>query len=295
MRQTVQSLLRCPEAAESELYVYSDGPKTPDKAQAVAENRAYIHTITGFRAVHIVERDHNMGLAASLIDGITNLTDRYGRVIVVEDDLVVAPTFLTWLNTMLDRYEDDDRVSAIAAHTSVAAQGDSPFFLRFFECWGWATWRRGWQLFNPDTRTLLRQMRWRTHDFNVGGYGGFYGMLYCQKVGLVDSWAVRYYASSFLAGKVVLYPPHTLVHNIGLDGTGTHWGAPAPKHHAIAPDAGRFNKCTWQAPDTPPQETAEMRRAYERHFQGKRHWWQPHVAWPRMKSFTRRLIGLDHR
>lgn len=222
-RDAVESLLKNAEAASTDLYVFSDGPKTEGKIEAVAENRRYIRTIQGFKSVHIIEREKNWGLANSLIAGITEVVNQYGKVIVVEDDLVLSPYFLQFMNDALNKYEREERASAITAYCPVTDNRlPATFFLRYFHCWGWATWKRGWDLLNQDTKYLLRKMRWKTRKFNLDGAVGNYGMLYCQKVGLVDSWFIRLYASFFLAGKLTLFPGRSLVSNHGLDGSGTH-------------------------------------------------------------------------
>lgn len=222
-RQAVESLLKNEEAKYSELFIFSDGAKTPEKQRGVDENRAYIHTVSGFKSVTIIEREKNWGLANSLIAGITEIVNKYGRVIVVEDDLILSPYFLKFMNEALEKYEEDERVSAVSAFLEpTEAKIEETFFLRYFDCWGWGTWKEAWRLFNPDASQLLRKMRWKTRSFNVGGYGGYYGMLYCQKEGLIDSWAIRFYASSFLAEKLVLFPYKSLVLQNGFDGSGIH-------------------------------------------------------------------------
>jgi len=227
-RDTVESLLKNKEAAESDLFIFSDGPETEAKREAVEENRRYIHTISGFKSIHIVEHEKNQGLANSLITGITDVVNKYGRVIVVEDDLVLSPYFLKFMNDALEKYKDDERVGAITAYCPIKNDTlPETFFLTYFHCWGWATWKRGWDLMNLDTKYLLRRLRWKTKKFNLEGGMNNYGMLYCQKVGLVDSWFIRLYASFFLAEKITLFPGHSLVSNHGLDGSGTHSGKPS--------------------------------------------------------------------
>lgn len=228
-QQAVESLLRNKEAAHSDLYIFSDGPKTEEKRDAVEENRKYIHSIRGFKSIQIIEREKNWGLANSLIAGITDVVNRHGRVIVVEDDLIVSTYFLQYMNEALEKYKDEAKVGAITAYCPVKDENlPETYFLRYFHCWGWGTWKRGWNLFEPDTKKLLKKIRWKTNKFNLDGAVDNYGMLYCQKVGLVDSWFIRLYASFFLAGKLTLFPGRSLVSNHGLDGSGTH--CDRPKH-----------------------------------------------------------------
>ena len=222
-RDAVESLLRNKEAAESDLFVFSDGPKTEEKRRAVEENRDYVHRITGFKSIHIVEHEKNQGLANSLIAGITDVVNKYGRVIVVEDDLILSPYFLQFMNEALEKYQNEGKVSAITAYCPIKDEKlPETFLLRYFHCWGWATWKRGWDMMNLDTKDLLRKLRWKVKKFNLDGAINNYGILYCQKVGLVDSWFIRLYASFFLAEKLTLFPGSSLVLNHGLDGSGTH-------------------------------------------------------------------------
>ncbi len=286
----VESLLQNKEASESELYIFSDGPKTEDKRCAVEMNRQYIYTISGFKSIHIIEHEKNKGLANSLIAGITEIVNKYGRVIVVEDDLILSPYFLQFMNDALDKYANDDRVSAISAFLNpIDCEAPETFFLRYFACWGWATWKRGWDLMNLDTKDLLKKIRFKTHDFNIGGYGGFYGMLYCQKVGLVDSWAVRFYASSYLAGKLVLFPGQSLALQNGMDGTGTHSGN-APTMY----DNMKLSANPIKLTDIPVCENKEMFGAYARYYRGGRKMTLKR-SFNQLRSFIRRLIGVDYR
>lgn len=224
-KRVVESLLQNQEAKDSDLFIFSDGPKTEVKAAGVKENRKFIHTISGFKNITIIERDRNWGLANSLIAGITDVINQYGKVIVVEDDLILSPYFLKFMNDGLEKYEDDDTVGTICGYVFPFQKSlPDTFFLYFMHPWGWATWKRSWNLLDTDTKRLLRKMRFKTKKFNLGGNCGSYGNLYCQKVGLVDSWYIRFYASLFLNKKLNLFPGKTMVTNSGLDGSGTHCG-----------------------------------------------------------------------
>lgn len=224
-KRVVESLLKNQEAKDSDLFIFSDGPKTEAKAAGVEENRKFIHTISGFKNITIIERDRNWGLANSLIAGITDVINQYGKVIVVEDDLILSPYFLKFMNGGLEKYEDDDTVGTICGYVFPFQKSlPDTFFLYFMHPWGWATWKRSWNLLDTDTKRLLRKIRFKTKKFNLGGNCGSYGNLYCQKVGLVDSWYIRFYASLFLNKKLNLFPGKTMVTNSGLDGSGTHCG-----------------------------------------------------------------------
>ncbi|MGH8768526.1 MAG: glycosyltransferase [Burkholderiales bacterium] len=228
-RQTVAALRANPLAASSELHVFSDGPKTQEAALRVREVRAYLRTIDGFGAVKVYERERNFGLAASVIDGVTRLCDASGMVIVVEDDLLVSPRFLGYMNAALDRYCDEAEVMQVSGYmfpVDMGAATDS-FFLPFTTSWGWGTWARAWKTFDPLMRGLgaLSGDRRLKDAFNLHGAYDYYGMLRRQQRGEVDSWAIRWYLSVFMRNGLTLYPAKTLVQNTGFDGSGTHCGA----------------------------------------------------------------------
>ncbi len=224
-RQTLDALAANRLADQSDLIVFSDGARNAGERAAVAAVRALIRSFSGFNSVRLVERQTNYGLARNIIEGVTQVCQDYGRVIVVEDDLHTAPYFLTYMNEALDHYALDSRVASIHGYCyPVETALPETFFLRGSDCWGWSTWQRAWQLFNPDGATLLRQLRKRklTRQFDFNGAADYTKMLEAQTKGDNDSWAVRWYASAFLADMLTLYPGRSLVHNCGNDGSGTH-------------------------------------------------------------------------
>lgn len=222
---TVQSLLRNPEAPQTDLTIFCDGAKGEKDAEGVSQVRTYAAGVTGFASVTVIERPRNFGLAASIIDGVTATLARHERVIVVEDDLLVSPHFLAYMNDGLERYAGDEKVASIHAYIYPLHQPvPETFFLRGADCWGWATWSRAWQHFRTDGRALLAELKKRrlTRAFDFDGAAAFTEMLENQIRGLNDSWAIRWHAACFLDGMLTLYPGHSLVHNIGNDGSGTH-------------------------------------------------------------------------
>ncbi len=227
-RQTIEALQKNELAKESELFVYSDAAKNEQAEIVVAEVREYIQSIDGFKNITIIEREKNWGLADSIIDGVTTVVNQYGNVIVLEDDLVTSPYFLRFMNDGLKRYADDDRIISVHGYVYPVAQSlPEAFFLQGADCWGWATWRRGWRLFNADGQYLLNELERQNllNSFDFNGNYLFSEMLANQIAGKNDSWAIRWYASAFLAEKLTLYPGRSLINNIGNDNTGTHCGA----------------------------------------------------------------------
>jgi hypothetical protein len=154
----------------------------------------------------------------------------------MEDDLVVSPDFLEYMNQALELYANNDEVISIHGFMySVPPALPQTVFLRGADCWGWATWRRGWELFEPDSQKLLKELD-KSPDraqFDFDGAFPYRQMLKDQAAGTIDSWAVRWYASAFLANKLTLYPGQSLVENIGQEGSGTH-SESATSHEVMA-------------------------------------------------------------
>ena len=225
--RTLNALLMNPLANESDIIIYSDSARTANHNKAVDEVRSYLSELTGFRSIKVIHRDKNFGLAESIIQGVTEVLQQSEKVIVLEDDMVVSPYFLEYMNEALEQFVDDDRVISVHGYVyPVDIELPEAFFLPGADCWGWATWRRGWALFNSDGQYLLDELTrrglLRSFDFNSASPHS--KMLKEQIKGENDSWAVRWYASAFLANKLTLYPGRSLVNNIGNDSSGTHCG-----------------------------------------------------------------------
>lgn len=291
-RRVLDSLIQNAEAKDSDIFIFSDGPKNEVAVEGVKANREYIHYFQdnskNFRSVTIIEREKNWGLANSLIAGITEVINQYERVIVVEDDLVLSPYFLKFMNEGLEKYEKEEKVGAISGFLPpINSRSQTTFFLTYFDCWGWATWKRSWDLLNLDTKFLLRKLRFKMRKYDM--YDGIYGTLYCQKVGLVDSWYVRFYASLFLAGKLTLFPPQALVTNAGLDGSGTH----CAEIYDVADYVDSVSFTPVNIDDIEIRENNEMMSVLQRFFKSRHGKKKLIDRYNDLKSFIRRLLYID--
>ncbi len=228
VRRSIESLLANELAKDSELYIFSDAAKDETAQPNVNEVRLFIHSIKGFKEIHYVERTENWGLARNIIDGVTTLVNQYGRVIVLEDDLIVAPYFLQFMNDALETYKDEENVCHIQAcdFTKDPILPDT-FLIKWTGSWGWATWKRAWKLFNPNGQELLDELirRKLTYRFDFNGKYGYTRMLRNQIKGKNNSWAIRWNASLFLADKLSLNVGKSLIQNEGFDGSGTNCGS----------------------------------------------------------------------
>lgn len=232
-QKTIEALLANEEANETDLIIFSDGAKGLDDASDVGHVRDYLGTIQGFQSITIHSSNANLGLARSIIDGVGKVLASFDKVIVLEDDMVTSPYFLKYMNEALCRFSDDERIISIHGYVyPVRDKLPNAFFLRGSDCWGWATWRRGWDLFNPDGRELFASLKSKglLRKFDFDGAYPYSKMLKDQIKGKNDSWAIRWYASAFLLNKLTLYPGKSLINNIGNDSSGTHCGATEVYH-----------------------------------------------------------------
>lgn len=231
-RQTLECLSSNPESKDSVLYIFSDGPKpsaTESQRLAVQQTRAVIREKSWCGEQHIVESDSNQGLARSVIAGVTRVLKDHPRVIVLEDDLKLSPYFLQFMNNALELYAQQEDVLSVHGYLypvdlTGKLQGGDTFFVRDPGSLGWATWRRAWALFDPDSRKLydLLRLKGLASAFDFGRRYPFMRMLRQQIDGKVDSWAIRWRAVAYLHNKVTLYPSISLVTHEGNVPQATH-------------------------------------------------------------------------
>jgi hypothetical protein len=225
LKQCIDALRVNTLATVSDLIVFSDGPKRDSDREGVTAVRTYLKSVKGFRSTKIVEHETNLGLSQSIIRNVTAVVNEYGRIIVVEDDLVTSPYFLKFMNDALEKYDREEKVISVHGYVyPVKGVLPSLFFLRGADCWGWATWKRGWSLMETDGNALLDRIVSSDEQarFNFFGTYPYMEMLRDQIDGKNDSWAILWYASAFVKHKLTLYPGSSLVRNIGNDDSGTH-------------------------------------------------------------------------
>lgn len=230
-KQTLEALAQNQLAQDSELVIFCDGAKvnasTTDIAR-ITEVRALVKSQKWCKEVRIVEQTHNLGLATSITQGVTELINQFGKVIVLEDDIVTSKGFLRFMNEALDFYEHEEKVMHISGYMfpidfeEIEPQDEHTFFYRSTSCWGWATWQRAWKYFNSDAKFLLTQLQEKKllQEFDLDNTYRFSYQLELNLQHKIHTWAVKWYASVFLQKGLCLHPKHSLVQNIGNDQSG---------------------------------------------------------------------------
>ena len=224
-QRVIASLRNNEEANQSHLFVYSDSWKDNNDETAVRKVRQLIHSISGFKEITIIERNKNWGLAHNIIDGVTTQVNRFGRVIVIEDDLLISPYFLRFMNEALECYKNEQQIGHIQAYdfTQNTSLPDT-FLIKWTGSWGWATWEDRWKLADWEMRSYAAFRRSRQDREFEKLQKGINRMLKQQMEGKLDSWAVRWCYSLFVNDRLTVYPKISRTQNIGFDGSGVHCG-----------------------------------------------------------------------
>lgn len=231
-KKTIEALKNNNLAINSELFIFSDAPKNEDATKLVMDVREYIKTITGFKKITIITREKNFGLANSIITGVTEIIKNYGKIIVLEDDIIISPVFLEYMNLMLNKYINNKNIYSVTGynHPPALMKIPSNYSFDIYFCnracsWSWGTWND----------------RWSTVDWQISDYDDFKNnkkmiklfnssgndkvkMLEKQMSNKIDSWAIRWDYHHFKNDAFCVYPVKSYINNIGNDLSGVHSG-----------------------------------------------------------------------
>ncbi|MDD3182478.1 MAG: hypothetical protein PHD48_06735 [Alphaproteobacteria bacterium] len=241
------SLQACHGFAESPIILFVDGPKSEKDMAQVEAVRAYARALN-WSNLEVVCREKNMGLKQSIYTGVSSVCERYGRVIVLEDDLLLSPVALDYFNEGLTKYENEPRIWSIVGYqydVPELREHNTALVLPFTHPWGWATWQRAWKQFDMSPTVDPRNLRSRTFKdaFDVYGLRDFRNMLVLNADGLINSWYILWYYTLFSAGGLSLFPPGSLIQNIGQKSGGTHASGLNPYHLLVHPNPPTTQRC----------------------------------------------------
>lgn len=224
LTSTIDALKNNNLANQSDLFIFSDGAKNNEDIPYIKEVRRILETVSGFNSVTIKEGKYNKGLASSIIEGISEIINIYGKVIVLEDDLVVSTNFLNFMNDALGFYENESQVFSIAGYTPLIFDPkEDVYFTQRASSWGWATWSNRWNRIDwnvSDYSTFKKNKRER-RCFNKMG-SDMFRMLDRQQRGIIDSWAIRWCYHQFKKELYTVVPTISKVQNVGTSNSATH-------------------------------------------------------------------------
>lgn len=227
--KSLNSLSACHRKEDFEFYFFLDAAKSTSDAPSVEETRKVLIEKSETFSAKVISRRSNLGVAKSIVDGVSSLCESHGRVVVIEDDLTVAPDFLHFMASALEYYQDCPEVMQVGAYTIAPPsepRNEDAFLLPVTTAWGWATWASAWTKFSwiPEGWPgSFEDSEWRAR-FEINGAADYVSMLEETLEGRNDTWDIFWwYAVSRNAGEVV-YPLRSLVSNEGFDGSGIHCG-----------------------------------------------------------------------
>lgn len=221
---TVEALKKNFLSNYSNLYIYSDFQKDGSQKKDVQRVRSYLKEIVGFKKISIIERKKNYGLAQNIIKGVSSVIKNYGKVIVLEDDMVTSPYFLNFMNDALSFYKHEKRVWSISGwnYPINSKKIGEAFLWRFMNCWGWATWSNRWNHFRKDLDSEEELTHEELYRFNLDDVENIYKQIEDNKSNKINTWAVFWYLTIFKKNGLCCNPSVSYVNNIGLDGSGEH-------------------------------------------------------------------------
>lgn len=225
--KTIEALKKNFLAKESDLIVFSDGPKNNNVSKDVLELRVFLKSIKGFKSVTIKEAEKNKGLANSIIEGVSLVLDKYGRVIVLEDDLVTTPNFLNFMNQALEFYKNERKIFSISGFTmdlNALKNYEDDFYLGLrASSWGWGTWKDRWNEIDWEVKDYdkFKNNIFLNYKFMKGG-SDMPQMLKKQMLNKIDSWAIRWCYHQFKYDLLTVFPAKSKIINIGFGLNATH-------------------------------------------------------------------------
>jgi len=210
------------------VHLFIDGPRHEKDEHNVGECIKVANHLAGLIDLQMHVSKVNQGLYKSITNGVSRTLEQHKKIIVIEDDILTSPYFMSYMLSALDCYENEPRVASIHGYLPpIDKQLPDSFFLRGADCWGWATWHNRWSLYRHDAAAMADEIRRRglSRAFNLGGRVPNLRLLDKRAAGRSSSWAICWHASCFLAERYTLHPGRSLVRNIGLDYSGEHCGA----------------------------------------------------------------------
>lgn len=255
LSQTLDALAKNGLAKESELFIFCDGAKERFAVSServsdydayvarVEENRKVAHAATGFKSVTVIEREKNIGLKANIVGAVTEIVNKYGRIITLEDDIVTSPGYLQFMNDALELYKDDEQVMHISGYMWPHRWPlpETFFYEVPYPGGGWATWARAWKYYNDDAEELYHN--WENHWDEFNKFGGDYlqKQLVANYKGTLNTWFIKWHAVMLQRGGLTLYPGNSLTNNIGFDRTATNC-VPTHKFDVVPIDSIRVKR-----------------------------------------------------
>ena len=206
-------------------YIFVDSPKFKKDVELVKKTLGIVKSAKIFKNLTIIERRENYGLAKNIESGVKNILKKHGKIIVLEDDLIVGNNFLDYMNQGLVFFENEKKIWHISGFGEKVEEQDEfkTYCFRQMNCWGWGTWSDRWKYFKNDPNIFITQFTDEMiKSFNIDGTQDYWDQMIANDKGDIKTWAVFWYATIFLKGGLCINPSFTHVINEGFDGSGVN-------------------------------------------------------------------------
>lgn len=228
-KQTLEALSNNTLASQSDLFIFADGPKntaSKEQLESIKQTRKVAASEKWCKTVTLIEFETNKGLARSIIEGVTEIINKYGKAIILEDDIVTGKYFLEYMNEALEKYQGNKEVWHVTGwrdpikHT----KKNKAYFYPTMDCWSWATWADRWQNYKKDAayyKSIFTDSMKKA--FNIDGADPYMWLQIEENIsGKINTWAIFWYATIFLKHGLCIAPTTSLCKNIGFDNSGVH-------------------------------------------------------------------------
>jgi hypothetical protein len=215
-----------PLASESDLYIFSDGPKGKIDHNEVKEVREYILTIDGFKSITLRSHNNNIGLAHNIIAGVNEVIRKEKKVIVLEDDLRLGKYFLTFMNDALNKYQNNKKICCVSGYSyfSDFLKNEIYFLDNQADCLGWGTWENRWLDISFDDvqqfKILKKKKLMKKLDRN---FSYPYKKLLKSNQNKKKSWAINFLSYAVLENVGTIYPSKSLVLHTSVSNKATNY------------------------------------------------------------------------
>ena len=273
-RHMLETLTRCVRLDECDIVIFCDGLKKEEHQLGVELTRQFVEEWAKQHSAQDILRVQNLGLKKSIETGVSDLCRQYGRIIVLEDDILVSKFFVDFMLSALDHYEHDERVMQVAGYTFPFAPNakQEPMLLPIVTTWGWATWMRAWQHYNPDPNDAHKELQERNNalSFDLNGAYPYTQMLMGVAQGKDESWGVLFWYAVWQKKGLVVYPRLSLTRNVGFDGSGVNSGRSNDVWHQVRIQERRL-PVKWVFPSSADLEAfSQLRSFLKRHIAPKK-------------------------
>lgn len=229
-KRCVESLSKCTHADKTDLYIAFDYPLKDIHWDGYRQIEKYLNKIKGFKSVNVIKRDENYGVPKNINNARKTIFEKYDRIIFSEDDNYFSPNFLDYINKGLDKFEDDENVSAVCGYNYPIEISDdykyNYYFHREFSAWGYGTWKAKFCNCKFSVNNTKKFFSKRENKSEIRKLSQRHIYILMMKIinNKVIYGDLAYFMNNLELNRYCIFPSLSKVRNHGHDGSGVHCG-----------------------------------------------------------------------